>query len=101
MNNIHEDKFFYLLLLFFNLCQFLNGTREFDDFSKRITFGRNSKQGAEYKPVNIGKDTATYKLSYSEVKWMKTANLSLLKHRNPTSTLRLLICGLPHDCLPQ
>jgi hypothetical protein len=24
-----------------------------------------------------------------------------LKHRNPTSTLRLLICGLPHDCLPQ
>ena len=63
-----KDKFLLLLLLFLTFANSLMAQGDLMVFPKRITFEGIQNRVQDINLSNIGKDTATYKLSYSEIK---------------------------------
>lgn len=63
-----KDKFLLLLLLFLPFANSLMAQGDLMVFPKRITFEGIQNRVQDINLSNIGKDTATYKLSYSEIK---------------------------------
>jgi hypothetical protein len=63
-----KDKFLLLLLLFLPFANILMAQGDLMIFPKRITFEGIQNRVQNINLSNTGKDTATYKLSYSEIK---------------------------------
>jgi len=63
-----KEKILLLLLLFLSFANSLMAQGDLMIFPKRITFDGIQNRVQNINLSNIGKDTATYKLSYSEIK---------------------------------
>lgn len=78
-----KDKFLRLLLLFLPLTAPLMAQGDLMIFPKRIAFHGIQNRVQNINLSNVGKDTATYKLSYSEIKMDQDGKFIAIEEPEP------------------
>jgi hypothetical protein len=79
-----KDKFLLLLLLFLSFSCPIMAQGDLMIFPKRITFEGIQNRVQNINLSNTGKDTATYKMSYSEIKMDEDGKFISIEEPEPT-----------------